>query len=81
MLGSVGSRGEELRGSMELQQHYERLVQSLEGLAVLGKERLSHQPGPELHSSAELQAHLSTHTVSMRYSTDSCCYTVWIQPP
>ncbi|XP_028994248.1 nesprin-2-like isoform X3 [Betta splendens] len=58
-LGGVGARREELRGSVELQEQYERLVTSLKELLRLGCERLAQQP--ELQSRAQLQQQLSSH--------------------
>lgn len=64
-LGGVRSLCEELKNSVELQQQYERLVHSLEQLLALGSERLAQQPDTELHSRAQLQQQLSSHTVSL----------------
>ncbi|XP_042356665.1 nesprin-2-like [Plectropomus leopardus] len=60
-LGGVGSRSEELQNGVEVQQQYERLVHSLEELLAFGSERLT-QPDTELHSRAQLQQQLSSHT-------------------
>lgn len=64
-LRGVRSCCEELKNSVELQQQYERLVHSLQQLLALGSERLTQQPDTELHSRAQLQQQLSSHTVSL----------------
>ena len=64
-LGGVRSCCEELRNSVELQQQYERLVHGLQQLLALGSERLTRQPDTELHSRAQLQQQLGSHTVSL----------------
>ncbi|XP_076002837.1 nesprin-2-like isoform X2 [Genypterus blacodes] len=60
-LGGVDFTCEELRSKPEVQQHYERLIQSLEELLVLGSERLALRPNTELHSRAQLQHQLCSH--------------------
>ena len=64
-LGGVRSRCEELRSTVELQEHYERLVHSLKELIHLGSERLAQQPDKELQSRTQLQEQLSSQTVSV----------------
>lgn len=64
-LGGVHSRCEQLRSSVELQQHYERLVLSLKELLSLSSERLQQQPDSQLQSRVQLQQQLSSHTVSV----------------
>lgn len=58
---------------MELQQQYERLVHSLQELLALGSERLTQQPDSELHSRAQLQQQLSSHTVRQETQLTVIC--------
>lgn len=58
---------------MELQQQYERLVHSLQELLALGSERLTQQPDSELHSRAQLQQQLSSHTVRQEIQLTVIC--------
>lgn len=58
---------------MELQQQYERLVLSLQELLALGSERLTQQPDSELHSRAQLQQQLSSHTVRQEIQLTVIC--------
>lgn len=58
---------------MELQQQYERLVRSLQELLALGSERLTQQPDSELHSRAQLQQQLSSHTVRQEIQLTVIC--------
>lgn len=71
-LGAVRSHTDDLKSSVELQQQYERLVHSLQELLALGSERLTQQPDSKLHSRAQLQQQLSSHTVRLtKYRSES----------
>lgn len=72
-LGGVRSHADDLRSSVELQQQYERLVHSLQELLALGSERLTQQPDSELHSRAQLQQQLSSHTVRQEIQLTVIC--------
>lgn len=72
-LGGVRSHADDLRSSVELQQQYERLVHSLQELLALGSERLTQQPDSELHSRAQLQQQLSSHTVRQETQLTVIC--------
>jgi len=66
VLGGVHSHCGELKSRVDLQQQFEQLVHSLEELLSLGSKRLAQQPDMELHSKAQLQQWLSSHTVSVK---------------
>ncbi|XP_075304834.1 nesprin-2-like isoform X3 [Odontesthes bonariensis] len=62
VLGGVRSHCGEQKSRVDLQQVFEQLVHSLKELLSLGSERLAQQPDMELHSKAQLQHRLSSHT-------------------
>ncbi|KAF7200974.1 transcript variant X3 [Nothobranchius furzeri] len=62
LLGGARSCWEELRGCENIQKHFDQLVQSLEQLLSLGRERLSQQPTVTVQHRADLQQQLSSHT-------------------
>ncbi|CAG5866901.1 unnamed protein product [Menidia menidia] len=62
LLGGVRCHCEELKSKVCLEQLFQQLVHGLEELLSLGSERITRQPDMELHSRAQLQQQLHSHT-------------------
>ena len=65
VLGGVRTHCGELKSDVDPQQRFEQLLHSFEEMLNLGSDRLSQHPDVELHSRAQLQQQLSSHTVSV----------------